>query len=105
MGLYTIVEPDNKVLPLGFHDRTDWQTKDVIEAQLDTLKITADGKLIHVQGRYGSTGFHETALDYTGEMRFYCGTDDDLIVLSLDLIKFVSHFIDGRLQKIERAEN
>lgn len=112
MGMYTDVKPANEILPERFHNLDGWQTKDVVEPQLETLEITADGKLIHIWyekewvddpgvflgGHFKPTTEHRIALDYHGDMWFYTIRNNH------EFIELKARFTEGRLQWVNLVE-
>ena len=116
MGMFTWVKPANEILPPEFHNRDGWQTKSVVECQLETLEITADGKLLYIWwereweddekvllgGCFKPTVEHRDVLDYHGDMVFYLGTEDDPNTSGWSLVEFVARFTEGELQYVKR---
>lgn len=112
MGMFTWVKPANEILPEQFRNLDGWQTKDVVEQQLNTLEITADGKLVHIWfdkewvddpnaflgGYFRPTTEHRDTLDYHGDMYFY--TFDS----SETFIELKARFTEGQLQWVNLIE-
>jgi len=110
MGLFTWVKPDNAILPVGFKNLTGWQTKDVVECEMETLEITGEGELVSVWHEYEwvdiadaplgwymkQTQEHRSTLDYHGDMTFYTGRDRD--GNDSQLVELVARFSNGKLQ-------
>lgn len=111
MGMFTWVNPAAKILPAEFRGLEGWQTKDVVECQLETLEITEDGQLIHIWHEYevreddeALFGFymvptkeHRDILGYHGDMRI-CTSVDDVNGPGYKFIDLRARFADGRLQ-------
>jgi hypothetical protein len=113
MGLFTWVAIDNDLMPEEYNNFKGWQTKDVVEPFMETLKITKEGSLVYIEtqrkwepneehplkGCFKKIGQTQTDLNYHGDMNFY--TSDDKGKYFVDL---VARFTEGQLQYIKKVE-
>ncbi len=108
MGLFTDVKIDISLLPDDCKELNEWQTKDVVDPQMETLIIDKDGRLIYVwydrewhddksRSMFGGylkpTEKHEDVLDYHGDMRF--GNAEK---------EMIARFDDGKLRYIREVK-
>lgn len=101
MGLYTDVKIYKAHLPVEFRELDGWQTKDVVNPELGTLKITKKGKLTYtVRNVFTGQKIYNAKLAFTGEMVFYTDTGDvngdDYVFIELK-----AKFKNGKLKGIE----
>ncbi len=113
MGMFAWVEIDPQLLPDACKTLTGWQTKDVVEPRCETLRLTADGQLVHVWhewewrddetalfgGYLHSVAEHEDALEYHGDMVFY--THDS----RLKWWELKARFTDGKLAWVREVQD
>lgn len=52
MGLFTYVNIPKDLLPERYKDYEGWQTKDVVDPEMETLEITSEGELYYLQNEY-----------------------------------------------------
>jgi hypothetical protein len=118
MGLFTWVEINSDLLPEQFKYISDWQTKDVVEPQMETLIVTEDGKLIYqwwerewfddptypminpmIKGYYKRTVEHREELSYHGDMEIIGGNNN-----KPPFVECVCRFTEGKLDWIKGGE-
>ena len=113
MGMFTWVKPADEIMPEQHRGIDGWQTKDVVDCQLETLEIAAEGQLVHVwwerefeENKESILGFymrktveHCDVLSYHGDMNFYTHVndvnDDDM-----GWVEYVARFDDGKLRSV-----
>lgn len=102
MNLFTHVKVESRFLPPQVKELNGWQTRDVVEPSLETLKIE-NRRLIYEVHEYEETHVmglgdfirpiskQEIALDYHGAMRFHTFADND------ELVELIARFNYGEL--------
>ena len=102
MNLFTHVKMERQFLPAQVQGLNGWQTRDVVEPSLETLKVE-NRKLFYEVHEYEEAheavfgsgvkpiAKHVIPLDYHGVMRFHTFTDND------ELVQMVARFNYGEL--------
>jgi hypothetical protein len=123
MGLYTHVKIAEELLPKKYQKSFGWQTKDVVESDMQTLEITKDKDLIYHWNEYyydedqveknikdGISSIvayfgcmkvskeHHDKLDFHGDMEFHD-------IRGMTWIEGHARFTEGKLVKIKITES
>ena len=89
MHLFTHVKVESGLLPPQVKELAGWQTRDVVEPSLETLRVV-DRRLVYEVHDYGQdtwsgvirpTTKHTIPLDYHGEMRLHTYAEDEKVEL------------------------
>jgi len=117
MGLYTDVEVHPSLLPEPYNNQSEreWQTKDVVFPEMETLRITEDGRLLYIAHEYEFVdpgtphkgyGYFKpvkeiiTEINYHGDMHFgYFDTETG------EGVELVARFTNGKLDYIRRRDD
>lgn len=115
MGMFTYVKPAKEILPDEYkkYAHLEWQTKDVVDCEMETLEVTPEGELFYVwwsrklvESDKSFFGFfmepveeHRDKQDYHGDMVFYTSLGDPN-KSDWQFIELTARFTNGRLERI-----
>jgi hypothetical protein len=120
MGLFTYVKIDEELLPKQFRDLKDWQTKELVEPDMQELEITKEGLYYHwneyeldeeqvernknKEGLFALIGIMKVKQEHTDKLYFH----GDLHAHTYDRrewFELTARFTEGKLTNIKIEES